>query len=606
MKSIDLSQSVNDVFSASLWPGLSEKIGLPAELLMKVVAHTGPALIASLMASAVTPNGVAGLFSAVMSADSNARIGEQFAQQCSTMSGIKDLEVVGESLIARGTGRRIAVASDPISNQTGIPPQAAHVMTALVGAVLFGVLKHHVLLEEGTSSGLPALLGAQLPAVSKFLTHDTADSIGFDNAANFNASILGRLERVSTTLTQPSHAEEDVVRRTAPSSLHETVAPATGTRSSRRFVGLLFAVLSAVLIGVFTYGYFHAKPGVERITSLRESSEGVITPAMPAIPATASAALAVPAQPPIGSSSPQLPSAASATTPAGATTPASTPTAASAAQSASDPVSNLATRNGQLAFSVNQAGLPTLTATVSSDAERNVLAEALTRQFGAGRFAAELKVDLSSGQASWMSHIDELLRLMAVPRAEVAIEGTHIELSGAATNLALGWQRRLQSVFGQSWQIGQFKADQAVDQATVSFLSAMAKMLDAGGGCASADVIKVLNLQVVDFAESSGHIPSSARENLAETAQLLKACSDGGHPVPLNIEAFSDNAGDERANLALSQKRADSVRAFMMETGVKPDLLTARGYGAASPIASNATASGRFANRRIAFVLAQP
>lgn len=571
MKSIDLSQSVNAAFSASLWPGLSEKIGLPAELLMKVVEHAGPALTASLMASAVTPSGVTGLFSAVMSPDSNARIGEQLAQLCSTMSGIKDLEVAGESLIARGTGRRIAVASDPIANQTGIPPQAAHVMTALVGAVLFGVLKHHVLLEQGTSSELPALLGAQLPAVSTVLTHD------------------------------------DVVQRAVPSPLHETATPAAGTRSSRRFVWLLFAALSAVLLGLFTYGYFHAKPlGVERITSLHASSEGSVRPATPAMPAIASAALAVPAQPPIGASSPQVPSAASAATPAGATTPASTPTAASAAQSASDPVSNMPIRNGQLAFRVNQAGLPTLTAILSSDAERSVLAEALTRKFGAGRFAAELKVDLSSRQAGWMSHIDELLRLMAVPHAEVAIDGTHIELSGAAAKLALGSQQRLQTVFGQSWVIGQFKPDQAVDQATVSFLSAMAKMLDAGGGCASADVVKVLNLQVVDFAESSGHIPSSARENLAETAQLLKACSDGGHPVPLNIEAFSDNAGDGQANLALSQKRADSVRDFMIETGVKADLLTARGFGGASPIASNATASGRFANRRIAFVLAQP
>lgn len=603
MKSIDLSQSVNAAFSASLWPGLSEKIGLPAELLMKVVAHASPALTASLMASAVTPDGVTELFSAVMSVDSNARIGEQLAQLCSTMSGIKDLEVAGESLIARGTGRRIAVASDPISNQTGIPPQAAHVMTALVGAVLFGVLKHHVLLEQGTSSELPALLGAQLPAVSKVLTHDTADSIGFDNAANFTASILAKLERVSTTLTQPSHAEERVVQRAVPAPLHETATPGTATRSSRRFVWLLFAALSAVLLGVFTYDYFYAKtPAVERITSLHDSSEGAVRPVTPALPAIASAALAVPAQSPIGSSSPQLPSAASAATPA----PASAPTAASAAQSALDPVSNTPTRNGQLAFRVNQAGLPTLTAAVSSDAERSALAQALTRQFGAGRFAAELKVDLSSRQTGWMSHIDELLHLMAVPHAEVAIDGMHIELSGAAANLALGWQRRLQNVFGQSWVIGPFKPDQAVDQATVSFLSAMAKMLDAGGGCTSADVVKVLNLQVVDFAESSGHIPSSARENLAETAQLLKACSDGGHPVPLNIEAFSDNAGDERANLALSQKRADSVRGFMIETGVKPDLLTATGYGAASPIANNATASGRFANRRIAFVPAQP
>jgi outer membrane protein OmpA-like peptidoglycan-associated protein len=131
-------------------------------------------------------------------------------------------------------------------------------------------------------------------------------------------------------------------------------------------------------------------------------------------------------------------------------------------------------------------------------------------------------------------------------------------------------------------------------------------MLDSGASCIGADVTKVLNLQVVDFAQSSGHIPSSAKENLAESAQLLKACSDGGHPVTLDIEVFSDNAGDQQANLALSQKRADSVREFLIEAGVKPNLLTAKGFGAARPVASNATESGRFANRRVEFVLAQP
>jgi len=43
------------------------------------------------------------------------------------------------------------------------------------------------------------------------------------------------------------------------------------------------------------------------------------------------------------------------------------------------------------------------------------------------------------------------------------------------------------------------------------------------------------------------------------------------------------------------------VRAFLVKHGVSADSLTAQGFGDANPIADNATASGRFANRRIDF-----
>ncbi|KXU85513.1 hypothetical protein CI15_20340 [Paraburkholderia monticola] len=262
-------------------------------------------------------------------------------------------------------------------------------------------------------------------------------------------------------------------------------------------------------------------------------------------------------------------------------------------------------RSGKLAFNVNLAGIPSLTGTLSSDAERQALVDALTRRFGARGFVANLQVDTSLRSADWLAYIDELLSLMALPRAEVGIDGGRVELGGAAANASLGWQKRLHDLFGPSWVIGQFSSDKAVDLATQAFLSAMARMLDTGGACVGPDVARVLNLQVVDFAASSGHIPSSAKENLSESAQLLKACSDDDHPVALDISAFSDNVGDAQANLQLSQKRAESVRDFLIGEGVKPNLLRARGYGATSPVASNATAGGRFANRRIEFAVAK-
>jgi len=60
------------------------------------------------------------------------------------------------------------------------------------------------------------------------------------------------------------------------------------------------------------------------------------------------------------------------------------------------------------------------------------------------------------------------------------------------------------------------------------------------------------------------------------------------------------------SNLELSQKRAESVMAFLISQGVKPDLVEAHGYGEEQPIASNDTAKGRAENRRVELMLANP
>jgi OOP family OmpA-OmpF porin len=52
----------------------------------------------------------------------------------------------------------------------------------------------------------------------------------------------------------------------------------------------------------------------------------------------------------------------------------------------------------------------------------------------------------------------------------------------------------------------------------------------------------------------------------------------------------------------LSQRRAESVRDYLVSKGVSAQNLTARGYGKEKPVASNAQAEGRAANRRVELV----
>jgi outer membrane protein OmpA-like peptidoglycan-associated protein len=70
------------------------------------------------------------------------------------------------------------------------------------------------------------------------------------------------------------------------------------------------------------------------------------------------------------------------------------------------------------------------------------------------------------------------------------------------------------------------------------------------------------------------------------------------------IEGFTDNSGHEDANQRLSERRAQAVRDALIQSGVAPQRIMARGLGAAYPVASNTHAAGRQLNRRVEILIA--
>jgi outer membrane protein OmpA-like peptidoglycan-associated protein len=71
--------------------------------------------------------------------------------------------------------------------------------------------------------------------------------------------------------------------------------------------------------------------------------------------------------------------------------------------------------------------------------------------------------------------------------------------------------------------------------------------------------------------------------------------------VRIEIRGHTDSQGPAAFNLQLSQKRAESVRQYLINGGIAADRITAIGVGEEEPISSNATAEGRSQNRRIEF-----
>ena len=73
----------------------------------------------------------------------------------------------------------------------------------------------------------------------------------------------------------------------------------------------------------------------------------------------------------------------------------------------------------------------------------------------------------------------------------------------------------------------------------------------------------------------------------------------------ISIEGHTDSDGSAKYNKKLSQKRADSVMAYLTEHGVEAERLTAVGYGEDKPIAENDTDEGKEKNRRVEFLIVE-
>jgi len=113
-------------------------------------------------------------------------------------------------------------------------------------------------------------------------------------------------------------------------------------------------------------------------------------------------------------------------------------------------------------------------------------------------------------------------------------------------------------------------------------------------------LIKALNWLIINFESGKWDIPEARKRILTKAASHMKNLPDS---VLIEIGGHTDNVGSDASNQALSEKRANAVRDFLVNIGVRQGLLTTKGYGESNPKASNDTDQGRFDNRRIEYTV---
>jgi len=109
----------------------------------------------------------------------------------------------------------------------------------------------------------------------------------------------------------------------------------------------------------------------------------------------------------------------------------------------------------------------------------------------------------------------------------------------------------------------------------------------------------IVSMSDVLFDTNQATLKPGAKEKLAKVSGILLAYPT----LHLTLNGYTDSTGSDEYNLTLSEHRADSVRAYLIGSGISPLNIESHGMGKDNPVATNDTAAGRQQNRRVEMVV---
>ena len=217
----------------------------------------------------------------------------------------------------------------------------------------------------------------------------------------------------------------------------------------------------------------------------------------------------------------------------------------------------------------------------------------------------EAQQALQRAEREWTDHHDTevVQHLAALATQRVAIAQAAAEKQVADTQIQQATAERDQVLLASRTRDAQ-QAHQQAQVATSQAQAATSQVQQLQHDLAALKAQQterglVLTLGDVLFETGKAELRPGVLQHLYPLVTFLQKYPE--HRVV--IEGHTDSVGSETYNLDLSQRRADAVQDFLLHNGVNPAQLTTRGYGKASPVASNATAEGRQQNRRVELII---
>ena len=222
--------------------------------------------------------------------------------------------------------------------------------------------------------------------------------------------------------------------------------------------------------------------------------------------------------------------------------------------------------------------------TLADEGAKAALLARLRQVFGADRVVDELAVGAVSAPPGWNDYLGKLVgpNLKLVSHGQLQVEGSAVSLRGDVAN---------------ETQRQQIAADIAASLDPSFTVNNGLRVAASEQGVLD----QALRGRIIEFETGKATLTDAGRTLLDEmSAALLKLKEQ-----KVALIGHTDNAGARASNLSLSQARAEAVKGYMIQKGVKAETMTATGEGPDRPVGDNRSADGRARNRRIEFKVLQ-
>lgn len=234
--------------------------------------------------------------------------------------------------------------------------------------------------------------------------------------------------------------------------------------------------------------------------------------------------------------------------------------------------------------SAQMPGQIVVTGAVPDEASKAALLASVRALYGAERVVDQVTIAAVSLPPNWNGYVQKLIapNLKLISKGELKIDGTNVTLRGEVANEVQRQQiaSDIATSLNPSYTVNNGLRVSAAEQ----------NLLD-----------DALARRIIEFDSGKATLTPSGETILNEMAAALQKVR--GKKV--EVIGHTDNVGPRDSNLALSQARAEAVRAYLSGKGVDQQMVLVSGQGPDRPVADNTSAEGRARNRRIEFRVAQ-
>jgi outer membrane protein OmpA-like peptidoglycan-associated protein len=603
----------------------------------KAVQSGVPAVLGGLIQQASTTDGAEGLLALVNKA-TQSTAGAGLTGLLSSGASMEEAAETGQSLLVSVFGGKLSAIADLIASSSGIKSSSASSLLAMLAPLVLGIVGREAATRGGGVSGLMSLLMSQKSEVMSFLPSGLSSLVAglgvlgagglggltkaagaasasarsqLSDAATRAGGNIGRAAddvgaavsnvgaRIGAAGAAVGSAANEVTSQTSSfaqagaDSLHEA-------SSSVRPRGWLLPAIVLGLVALGAWYFLRGRGAADDHAQLDEAA--VVTPATPSAPAAGTA----------------QGTAAAGGSAVGAA--ADTAAAASAAgDRAKDAASGAAegTRGGVAKAGGGVSGAASAVVDKSKAAASktaSVTKDVASKTVDVSKDAASKTASVTKEAASKTADVSkDVGRKTAAVSKDVASKTGEVtkdaaratadaakKVGGATKETAAGAAGAVASAFDRLTGRGEKSTRVKLPDGNVvkvpegSANYQLAQYLET-----SDSSVKTFTFERIHFESGSTKLTRGSRDTLNHLAAILKAYPN----THVRLDGFTDNSGDADKNQALSQARADEIKARLVKGGIAASRLDTAGNGANNPIASNDTTEGRQQNRRIELVV---